>query len=92
MSSGFPLFLTFRFHVNALIVQVLASYINPDEQWPPEESTLEEDTPVEESDEDQSSDLPAEFIDLVATSSLVPAICSYLRNDSGKSGGVVLSS
>ena len=56
--------------------------MNPGEKWPPEEGSQEEDEP-EETEEGDAHDLPAEFIDLVAGSSLVPAICSYLRNDSG---------
>lgn len=55
--------------------------MNPGEKWPPECSP-EEDEP-EEGDDSEAHDLPPEFIDLVASSSLVPAICSYLRNDSG---------
>ncbi|CAB3246353.1 unnamed protein product [Arctia plantaginis] len=66
-------------HVTVLL-QVLASYMNPGEKWPPEEGAAEiEDG---ELDEEENHDLPIEFIDLVANSSLVPAICSYLRNDS----------
>ncbi|XP_037876101.1 survivin-1 isoform X3 [Bombyx mori] len=73
-------------HVTALL-QVLASYINPCEKWPPEEG--QESSPDTESEANSTeapsedcSDLPSEFIDLIANSSLVPAICSYLRNDS----------
>lgn len=72
--------------------------MNPGEKWPPEENSLEEDsssgrssTPAgdeaegeAEGDDDEPKDLPSEFIDLIAASSLVPAICSYLRNDSGE--------
>ncbi|XP_028176769.1 baculoviral IAP repeat-containing protein 6-like [Ostrinia furnacalis] len=82
-------------HVTVLL-QVIASYMNPGEKWPPEENTSEDEsssgrssTPAEaegegegEAEEDEPRDLPAEFIDLIAGSSLVPAICSYLRNDS----------
>ncbi|XP_047034012.1 baculoviral IAP repeat-containing protein 6 isoform X2 [Helicoverpa zea] len=66
-------------HVTVLL-QVLASYMNPGEKWPPEEGAAE--TGPRPGDADDAHDLPAEFIDLVANSSLVPAICSYLRNDS----------
>ncbi|PZC74551.1 hypothetical protein B5X24_HaOG207685 [Helicoverpa armigera] len=66
-------------HVTVLL-QVLASYMNPGEKWPPEEGAAESAT--RPGDADDAHDLPAEFIDLVANSSLVPAICSYLRNDS----------
>ncbi|XP_052743953.1 baculoviral IAP repeat-containing protein 6 isoform X2 [Bicyclus anynana] len=68
-------------HVTVLL-QVLVSYMNPGEKWPPEEGSQEESEEAEESEEGDSHELPAEFIDLVASSSLVPAICSYLRNDS----------
>ncbi|CAH0728119.1 unnamed protein product, partial [Brenthis ino] len=67
-------------HVTVLL-QVLVSYMNPGEKWPPEEGSQEEDEP-EEAGEGDAHDLPPEFIDLVVNSSLVPAICSYLRNDS----------
>ncbi|XP_047537096.1 baculoviral IAP repeat-containing protein 6 [Vanessa atalanta] len=67
-------------HVTVLL-QVLVSYMNPCEKWPPEEGSQEEED-IEESDESEAHELPSEFIDLVAASSLVPAICSYLRNDS----------
>lgn len=74
----------FMFHIDfnvSLLTQVLASYMNPGEKWPPEDG----DAKLEdgELDEEENHDLPMEFIDLVANSSLVPAICSYLRNDSG---------
>ncbi|OWR46977.1 survivin-1 [Danaus plexippus plexippus] len=66
-------------HVTQLL-QVLVSYMNPGEKWPPEEGSDEEGEGEEE--EGAAKELPPEFIDLVAGSSLVPAICSYLRNDS----------
>ncbi|XP_039757629.1 baculoviral IAP repeat-containing protein 6 isoform X2 [Pararge aegeria] len=68
-------------HVTVLL-QVLVSYMNPGEKWPPEESSQEASEDTDESEEGDAHELPAEFIDLVAASSLVPAICSYLRNDS----------
>lgn len=68
--------------------QVLSSYLNPGEQWPPEESSVER-AAAEEPDEALSADLPQEFVDLLAASSLVPAICSYLRNDSGQWPGAM---
>ncbi|XP_068618996.1 baculoviral IAP repeat-containing protein 6 isoform X2 [Battus philenor] len=64
-------------HVTVLL-QVLASYMNPGERWPPEEGASQPPSEGEERDHQ----LPQEFVDLVASSSLVPAICSYLRNDS----------
>lgn len=65
--------------------------MNPGEVWPPEEGTIEEEREVEApgprgedaEGEDPSADLPPEFLDMVAGSSLLPALCSYLRNDSG---------
>uniref|UniRef100_A0A2A4K910 UBC core domain-containing protein n=1 Tax=Heliothis virescens TaxID=7102 RepID=A0A2A4K910_HELVI len=66
-------------HVTVLL-QVLASYMNPGEKWPPEEGAAQCGARAAEAAE--AHDLPPEFIDLVANSSLVPAICSYLRNDS----------
>lgn len=66
-------------HVTVLL-QVLASYMNPGEKWPPEEGAAE--MTEEEAGEEETHDLAPEFIELVANSSLVPAICSYLRNDS----------
>lgn len=56
--------------------------MNPGEKWPPEEGTAE--VAERDPDAEETHDLPPEFIELVANSSLVPAICSYLRNDSGK--------
>ncbi|CAK1550991.1 unnamed protein product [Leptosia nina] len=67
-------------HVTVLL-QVLASYMNPGEKWPPEEGSQEAQE-LEETEEGDTQHLPQEFIDLVANSSLLPAICSYLRNDS----------
>ncbi|XP_041968992.1 baculoviral IAP repeat-containing protein 6 isoform X2 [Aricia agestis] len=70
-------------HVTVLL-QVLVSYMNPGEKWPPEEGTGEAGgVASDDGDDDETPlDLPREFVDLLATSSLVPAICSYLRNDS----------
>ncbi|CAG4984494.1 unnamed protein product [Colias eurytheme] len=67
-------------HVTVLL-QVLASYMNPGEKWPPEEGSQEAQE-IEDTEEGDTQHLPPEFIDLVANSSLVPAVCSYLRNDS----------
>ncbi|GBP68238.1 Baculoviral IAP repeat-containing protein 6 [Eumeta japonica] len=70
-------------HVTVLL-QVLATYMNPGEKWPPEESSQEENEEAEHGMETEpdSHDLPPEFVEMVANSSLVPAISSYLRNDS----------
>lgn len=54
-------------HVTVLL-QVLASYINPNDEGDYE---LQEDV------------LPSNFQELLAQSALLPAISSYLRNDSG---------
>lgn len=59
--------------------------MNPGEKWPPEESSQELEPDSEGEDgEGAVRELPAEFVDLIAGSSMVPAICSYLRNDSGR--------
>lgn len=60
-------------------MQVLSAYMNPGERWPPEEGAPQ---PAPEGEE-RDHHLPHEFVDLIANSSLLPAICSYLRNDSG---------
>lgn len=54
-------------HVTVLL-QVLASYINPND---------------EEENEQKENVLPTNFCELLAQSALLPAISSYLRNDSG---------
>lgn len=64
--------------------QVLVSYMNPGEKWPPDEGSQEAGDESDDGEEGDAHELPSEFIDLVANSSLVPAICSYLRNDSGE--------
>lgn len=71
-------------HVTVLL-QVLASYMNPGEAWPPEEGqegSVETAEASPESEAEETHELPQEFVEMVANSSLVPAICSYLRNDS----------
>lgn len=55
-------------HVTVLLL-VLASYINPG---------------GEASEELSDNVLPSNFYQLLANSVLLPALCSYLRNDSGK--------
>lgn len=54
-------------HVTVLL-QVLASYINPK---------------GEAADELMEDVLPPRFVQLLSTSSVLPALGSYLRNDSG---------
>lgn len=55
-------------HVTVLLL-VLASYINPG---------------GEAMEELSDNVLPSNFYQLLANSVLLPALCSYLRNDSGK--------
>lgn len=65
-------------HVTVLL-QVLSSYINPGDVMPPNNDTDYHG----ESGDSISADLPALFLDLMQQSCLLPALCSYLRNDSG---------
>lgn len=51
-----------------VLLQVLASYINPNDEG---------------EDELKGDVLPPNFCELLAQSALLPAISSYLRNDSG---------
>ena len=68
----------------ALYIQVLASFINPGGLIPKEfeASSAGFDECNEKEDSDQSS-LPALLPELLTQSCLVPALSSYLRNDSG---------
>lgn len=69
-------------HVTVLL-QVLASYINPGECWPPANQHHSAETSAQASSmEPEPPELPHEFIDLLNRSALLPALCSYLRNDS----------
>ncbi|XP_073817547.1 BIR repeat containing ubiquitin-conjugating enzyme isoform X2 [Musca autumnalis] len=62
-------------HVTVLL-QVLASYINPGDRIPtPEEMPYHEMMKA-------SNELPNEFLTLLKQSCLIPALSSYLRNDS----------
>ena len=65
--------------MNLFSLQVLASYINPGGSVPAE---FETESYHEENSEKNS--LPAILPELLTQSCLVPAISSYLRNDSGK--------
>ncbi|KAM7359256.1 BIR repeat containing ubiquitin-conjugating enzyme isoform 2-T2 [Cochliomyia hominivorax] len=62
-------------HVTVLL-QVLASYINPGDYIP-----TEDEMPYHEI-ADLSDELPSEFSSLLKQSCLIPALSSYLRNDS----------
>ncbi|GAB0094178.1 Baculoviral IAP repeat-containing protein 6 [Sergentomyia squamirostris] len=64
-------------HVTVLL-QVLSSYINPGDKIPAgvgDEASYHEVTDI-------TSELPPIFNDLLQQSCLIPALCSYLRNDS----------
>ena len=76
-------------HVTCLI-QVLASFINPSggQTAAPDESTVFAADgagafAAEESEESKGA-LPSGFAELMTSSCLVPAVCAYLRNDSGE--------
>ncbi|XP_059217801.1 baculoviral IAP repeat-containing protein 6 isoform X2 [Stomoxys calcitrans] len=62
-------------HVTVLL-QVLASYVNPGDRIP-----TAEEMPYHEIMND-SNELPNEFLSLLKQSCLIPALSSYLRNDS----------
>ena len=61
-----------------LIIQVLASYVNPGGHVPDDFKSPDY---VEDSEQQT---LPSGLPELLNQSCLVPAISSYLRNDSGK--------
>jgi len=67
-----------------LCIQVLASFINPGGLIPKEfeAANAGSDSCSEKEDSEQSS-LPALLPELLTQSCLVPALSSYLRNDSG---------
>lgn len=67
-------------HVTVLL-QVLSSYMNPGDIVPTAGACDSESINYRESSD---SDLPPLFMDLLQQSCLIPALCSYLRNDSGK--------
>lgn len=64
------------------ILQVLSSYINPGDIVPTAE-TCDADN-ISYRDSGEICDLPPLFMDLLEQSCLNSALCSYLRNDSGK--------
>lgn len=63
------------FFLISLSEQILSSYINPGD-------CTNIDMSYHETNDD-SSELPPIFLDLLQHSCLIPALCSYLRNDSG---------
>ncbi|XP_059612083.1 baculoviral IAP repeat-containing protein 6 [Phlebotomus argentipes] len=64
-------------HVTVLL-QALSSYINPGDKIP---QGISDETSFHET-ADITSELPPIFFDLLQQSCLIPALCSYLRNDS----------
>jgi baculoviral IAP repeat-containing protein 6 (apollon) len=62
-------------------LQVLSSYINPGDIVPNAETC---DADITYRDSSEPCDLPPLFMDLLQQSCLIPALCSYLRNDSGE--------
>lgn len=65
-------------HVTVLL-EVLSSYINPGDKIP---SNIATDEIIYREISDDSSELPPLFMDLLQKSCLIPALSSYLRNDS----------
>lgn len=66
-------------HVTVLL-QALSSYINPGDKIP--QGVNDEGSYHETSD--IAPELPPIFFELLQQSCLIPALCSYLRNDSGE--------
>jgi baculoviral IAP repeat-containing protein 6 len=62
----------------------LSSYINPGGAVPPNFFTVEDDDESESESGPEQPQLPMLFHDLLQQSCLLPAVSSYLRNDSGK--------
>ena len=62
---------------------MLSSYINPGGAIPLNFFTEEEDDESESESGSEQSQLPLLFHDLLQQSCLLPAVSSYLRNDSG---------
>jgi baculoviral IAP repeat-containing protein 6 (apollon) len=63
-------------------LKVLSSYINPGDVVPTAEACDPDNIGFRDSEE--TCQLPLLFLDLLQQSCLIPALCSYLRNDSGK--------
>jgi baculoviral IAP repeat-containing protein 6 (apollon) len=67
-----------------VVKQVLASYINPGKQIP-KDVGAQEASAAEDEDKDANGQnlLPPLLPELLSQSCLIPALSSYLRNDSG---------
>jgi len=68
-----------------VLLQVLASFINPQGAVPAHFFSEDESSSEGESETKERSPLPISFPMLLSQSCLLPAVSSYLRNDSGKS-------
>lgn len=68
-------------HVTILL-QVLSSYINPGDKIPTNSETEDDELNYRETNE-TLPELPPIFLDFLQQSCLIPALCSYLSNDSG---------
>lgn len=71
-----------RSSYNIVYSQVLSSYVNPGDIVPTAEACDGDSISYRESGE--FCVLPPLFMDLLQQSCLIPALCSYLRNDSGE--------
>lgn len=71
-----------QFDFNCASSQVLSSYMNPGDIVPTAE-TYDSDN-ITYRDSSEFCELPPLFMDLLQQSCLIPALCSYLRNDSGE--------
>jgi baculoviral IAP repeat-containing protein 6 len=63
---------------------VLSSYVNPGGAVPQKFFTEEDEDESESESGPEQPQLPMLFHDLLQQSCLLPAVSSYLRNDSGK--------
>lgn len=61
---------------------MISSYVNPGDIVPTAEACDGDNITYHDSGD--FCDLPPLFMDLLQQSCLIPALCSYLRNDSGK--------
>jgi baculoviral IAP repeat-containing protein 6 len=70
--------------VLTVVIQVLASYINPGKQIP-KDVGVQEAAAADDEDKDACDQnvLPTLLPELFSQSCLIPALSSYLRNDSG---------
>jgi baculoviral IAP repeat-containing protein 6 len=69
----------FKINLVAKCFQVLSSYINPGDLM----SSTESNNMSYRDSMSENCDLPPLFMELLQQSCLIPALCSYLRNDSG---------